>query len=1062
MKKRYRSGIGIAATLLLVGMAQFETQAQDASPIVPAATAPSDSVPAPAPVENVAPKATVVEPPKENKSEAIVIKGKLQDEVTKETLIGATINVKDSKNAVTADENGDFSITVKELPVTLVIGYIGYQGKEVEVYDPEIPVEVTLKPKLSISEVVVIGYGTQERKDIVSSVSKIDASETNRQPVASLDAQLQGKATGLQINNNSGVPGDAVFVRVRGTTSINSSNDPLYIVDGVFINNTSLQTISTGGRSTSPIADINPSDIESMVVLKDASATAIYGARGANGVVLITTKRGDYNAKAKITFNVSEGWAKGTRLWKLADGPTNAQAVNDNYIQTQLDNGASYEKALSGRPFRPVAEGGRGNPEEQITEDRLSRVLRTARLREYDLAVQGGTKTTKYYISGAYTNQESILKPAFFERASFKTNLDQKISDKVTVGVSNILSRSLRNQVGAGDGSQGNILSSASLVQGTYNPIYNPDGTPSLAGNRDNVDVLLQDTDIKAISTRYIGNVYADADLLPNLKFRTSWSLDYDHYDEKAYYSDRMLAGSGGGAATVSLSQNTTWINEQTLSYRKKIGTKHSAGILIGNSFQGNGLKNATAKGSNFPSNDYKQISSAAVVSSSETWTGSKLASVFARADYNYAGKYYIEASLRADGSSRFGASHKWGYFPSVGVSWRLKEEDFLKDVKWISELKLRASYGITGNQSGINDFAALGQWTGGASYANNTTSGYTPGTRPLQMANPDLKWEKTTQVNAGIDIGLFKDRLGLEFNVYSKYTRDALLNIPLPTSTGFPFYTANAGEVSNKGFEFGVNTVNIQKKNFTWKTNFSISRNINKVEKLAIPLTYYSRDWLRLEEGQSMYSFWLYKQLYVDPQTGNAVYEDVNGDGQITTADRQILGNAMPKFFGGVTNTFTFKGFDASVLFTYQWGSKIWNHNQFLSMYGGTRADRSLYQNDVDYWKKPGDQTDIPRFTSVGNNWALEQNSRLLEDASFLRLKSLTVGYTVPKRITEKIKLQGLRVYFAGSNLWLLTKYTGPDPESNVSNASQQIQGIDFGTPPQPRTLQIGLNVTL
>lgn len=988
------------------------------------------------------------------------VSGKVTDN-RGEALPGVNILVKSTNRGTTTDVNGAFTISVNDSE-TLLFSFIGFLQKEIKVSNASfLDVELQADQK-QLEELVVVGYGIQSRKNLVGSIVKINASETKGLPVASLDAQLQGKAAGVQINNNSGIPGDAVFVRVRGTTSINSGNDPLYIVDGVFINNESLQTIATGGRKTSPIADINPGDIESMEVLKDATATSIYGARGANGVIIITTKRGDYNTKSKVSFNASQGWAWAPKdkLWKLADGPTTAQAVNDNWIQTGIDR-PSLNQTVANRPFRPTSEGGRGLPEEQQTYDRLSRIMQVAPLQDYDISLQGGTSATKYYLAAAYTKQESVLRPAYFNRASFKINLDQRINDNITVGVSNGLSRSLRNAVGAGDGPQGNILSSATLVQATYQPIYNTDGTPSLAGNRDNVDVLLEDTDMKFISTRYIGNLYADIQLLPDLKFRTSWSLDHNNYDEKGYWSDRMLAGAAGGSATSSISQNTTWINEQTLTYRHKFAEKHTVGVLLGNSVQSNTLKNTTARGTGFPNNSYKQISSASILTNSESWTQSSLASFFSRVDYNFNGKYSLEASLRADGSSRFGTNNQWGYFPAIGAAWRLKEEEFLKSSVFVSELKLRGSLGITGNQNGIQDFAAQGLWTGGLGYVDNAGSGYKAGTAPQQLANPNLKWEKTRQFNIGADIGLFANRVNIELNYYDKYTTDALLQLPVAGITGFSTYTKNAGEVSNRGIEFSINTSNVRQKDFTWNTSFNISSNRNRVEVLPVPTTYYSRDWLRLEQGHSMYSFWLYRQLSVDPQTGNAIYEDVNKDGNITVADRQIIGTALPKFFGGLNNTITFGGFDASILFTFQYGNKIWNHNRFLSMNGGTRDSRSLYQDDANYWKEPGDITNVPRFTSAGNNWALEQNDRLLEDGSFIRLKSLNIGYTLPKYLSSKY-VQSIRVFASGTNLLLWTKYTGPDPESNVSNASQMIQGIDFGTPPQPTSVQVGLNITL
>lgn len=434
----------------------------------------------------------------------------------------------------------------------------------------------------------------------------------------------------------------------------------------------------------------------------------------------------------------------------------------------------------------------------------------------------------------------------------------------------------------------------------------------------------------------------------------------------------------------------------------------------------------------------------------------STLTSFFGKIGYGFDSRYLIDASLRADASSRFGSGNRWGYFPSVGAAWRVKNEGFLKDVKAVSDLKIRASYGITGNQNGIGNFAAQGLWTGGASYQESA------GIAPQQLSNPNLKWEKTTQVNVGVDVALFDNRLAFEFNVYNKYTTDGLLQVALPATGGFSSYWSNAAEISNKGFELGINTVNIRKNGFSWTTNFNIAQNINKIEKLENPLRYGSRDLILQKQGYPLYSFWVYKQLSVDPQTGNAIYEDVNGDGKRTTDDRQIFGSLWPKFFGGLTNNIAYKGFDFGAFFSFQYGNKIYNHNQFFGEGRGARdAARIIFKNNVNRWQKPGDITNVPRPDGVNVNNYLDGGSRWLEDGSFLRLKSLSIGYSVPSSLTKKFKVANLRVYFEGSNLWLLTKYTGLDPESSASS-SQNAQGIDLGTPPQPRAVQFGINLTL
>ncbi|WP_409013388.1 SusC/RagA family TonB-linked outer membrane protein [Dyadobacter sp. CY351] len=976
--------------------------------------------------------------------------GKVQGNVTDaggEGLPGVNIHLKGTNIGTTTDAKGGFNIDA-EADAVLVVSYIGYATQEVKPGNKG-KLSITLaSDQRQLNEVVVVGYGTQERKNVIGSITKVDPTDVKNIPAGSFDAQLQGKVPGVQITSNTGVPGEAVTVRVRGATSINGDNDPLYVIDGVFMNSNSMQTIGTGGKATSPIADINPNDIESLEVLRDAEATALYGSRGANGVILITTKRGKYNQKAKVSVNASYGLAKAEKLWDLTTGPEHAQLVNEWWVNTGKDT-PSLNRTEVNRPFRPASEGGRGLPEEQKTYDRLGEIFQTAPVQNYDLSVSGGTATTKYYIGGGYNSQESILKPINFNRASFKVNLDQKISDKVQIGVSNSFARTFRNQARAGDGPAGGLLQAA-LHTPTYLSPTNENGELVGRAGFDNVSLLLQHYDVKSVSLRYIGNLYAEADILPNLKFRTSWGLDYNNYDENEYWNTFLISGSPNGLATANNGQATTWINEQTLTYRQKIGTKHSFGILIGNTIQSDLNTGTTSTGRGFASNSFKLISSAATTTGSNSWSKKNLASFFSRVDYNYGGKYLIDFSIRADGSSSFGADRRWGYFPSVGGAWRVKQENFLKNVAVLSDLKIRASYGVTGNQNGLGSFAALGLWGSGSPYQGN------PGIAPQQLANPDLQWERTSQFNAGADIAFFGDRLGIEVNVYSKYTSNGLLSLTLPATTGFANYRSNTAEISNKGFELAIRSVNFQNNTFSWTTSFNVARNINKIEKLENPLEYGSRSLILLQQGQPLYSFWVYKQLYVDPQTGNTVYEDVNKDGKITVADRQINGSIWPKFFGGLTNSITYKGFDINAFLAFQYGNKVYNHNKFFGEGGGARdAARIIFASNNDRWQKPGDITDVPRPDGVNVNNYRDGGSRWLEDGSFIRLRSLAIGYTIPVR-----GISSLRLYVTGSNLFTITKYTGLDPESSSSSAQNE-QGIDLGTPPQPRSVLVGVNLT-
>lgn len=990
--------------------------------------------------------------------------GVVVDATTKESLAGASLQLQGVTHSTKTNSQGRFQfVTGQRFPYTIIVSYVGYKTRELVADGSPITIELE-QDATGLDEVVIVGYGTQRKRDLIGSIAKITAEDIVNIPVAGFDAQLQGTAAGLQANSQSGVPGDAVVVRVRGAASINASADPLYIIDGVFVNNESLSSVDLGGKATSPISDINPSDIESIEVLKDASATAIYGSRGANGVIIITTKRGNYDQRPSVTFNTLQGvaWADKNRLWKQTTGPEHAELVNEAWVNSGLDN-PSLNQTYQNRPFRPVNElingtPGRGTPEEQETYDRIDDIFKNAHLQNYDLAVQGGGNVTRYYLGTNYTSQGAVLRPAHFRRGSFKVNLDQKVKENFTVGTSNTLTYSHRNQVRAGTG-PGTGIFQAALHTPTYQPKNNPDGSPFRQAF-ENTDLLLSDVSVQTASLRYIGNVYGQVDFAKYFTLRTSWSADYNNYDESEYNTERTLRGAAGGLGISAITQNSSWINEQTLTYRRTFSDSHNFGALFGNTLQSNILKFTRAQGTGFPNSNYTQISSASVVTADQSWTKVNLASFFARVDYNYQNKYYIEGSLRTDGSSKFGSNNRWGYFPSIGASWRLKEEAFLQDASAISDLKIRASFGILGNQNGINNFAASGLWSGGANYPNAPGGGDQSGTRPSQLANPDLKWEKTRQFDIGVDLAFLNNRLTITADYYNKYTTDLLLPLPIEAISGFSSYYANSGEISNKGVEFSVLSTNINTSKLRWTTQFNFTRNWNKVEQLDFPLVYGSRDMARNEAGYPMYSFWLYKQLYVDPTTGDAVFEDVNEDGNITVADRQILGDANPKFFGGLTNSLSFGAFDLNMLFTYQYGNKVVSFDRILMEGGGTKdGSRSILAYNLNRWQQEGDITDVPRATSVGNNYGIEQSSRFLEDGSFIRLKTLTLGYTLPKSAAAKLGLNGLRVYAVGSNLWLLTNYLGPDPES-VHTAEQNARGIDVGTAPQPISFQFGVNL--
>lgn len=989
-------------------------------------------------------------------AQQITITGTVSETGKPGGLPGVTIAIKGSNRGTTTDADGRFSLILPESSPTgvssiLIISAIGYVTQELKANST--PLAIQLQPDVrQLSEIVVTGYTEQNRKTLTSAISSVRGDDVKDIPVPSPDQLLQGRAPGVQVQANSGVPGGGIFIRVRGTNSVNASNDPLYVVDGVFINNTNLIATGLGNQVPSnPIADLNPADIESIEVLKDANATAIYGSRGANGVVLITTKRGKAGSPTRITFDTYQGWSKAPKVFKLVTGPELALLENERFINDG-GNPASV-------PYRSVASGGAGLPEEQPTYDRISDVFRTARTINYELSAAGGAGKTQFYLGGGYFKQESIAKPSQFERYSFRINLDNSVTDKLKIGTSTTLARTQRN-VSSNDNNPVGVINSALFPRSNL-PVFNADGSYAKYGSFDNHLALINNLNNNAVGTRIISNVFGNYAILPSLTLRSSWSIDFNDVYENNYNNTLILAGQPRGTATSYLSRDITLLNEQTLTYNQTFANVHSVQVLIGNTIQQNTFQRTTLSGQQFPSNDLQTISSAATQTGSSSRSQAGLLSFFGKANYSFQDKYSIDASLRADASSRFGVSKRWGYFPSVGLGWRLSEESFIRNLNVFDELKVRASIGLTGNQAGISDFASLGLWQGGANYLD------LPGTAPLQLGNPDLSWETTRQWNIGLDIALLKRRLYAELNYYDKYTYGLLLNVPVPRKLGYSSVVQNYGAVSNRGVELQLTANWLNRKDIRWTSSFNISRNVNRIEKLAAPITTGSRDIFRLEEGAPLYSFWIYHQTQVNPETGNAEYEDVNKDGTISVADRRLVGNAWPNFFGGLTNSFSYKGFDVNFNLYFEQGAKIMNMNRFFLVHGGTQRNIGYLPEQLDRWQKRGDQTSIPRLTTdaTSNNYGgVVQNlsDRYLEDGSFVRLRTLSVGYSLPKDLISRVRLNSLRVYVQATNLFTISPYSGLDPEVNSQSNVANTKNFDWASVPQPRTFQAGLTVGL
>jgi TonB-linked SusC/RagA family outer membrane protein len=968
-----------------------------------------------------------------------LVKGLVIDERTSEPVTGATVFQKSTTNGVVTDSNGAFQLSVQgAFPVALVIRIIGYRSQEVDVYDASEAIRILLvEDAYLMDEVVVTGYVQQKRGVITASVFDVKSDEITDIHTASFDQKLEGKIPGVVVSSNSGTPGTSVALRIRGTTSINAGNSPLYVVDGVFVNSGAIQQISNGGQVVNSLADLNPNDIEKIEVLKDANATSIYGSRGANGVILITTKRGAYNSKTSISFGARLGFSKVRKLWNMTDGPEYATLTNEVYLNDGGDP--------ANLPYP--------NPENEPSyiDQKLRDIFRTGLQQNYFVNFSGGDAKTTFYLGLDYNEQVGTNKPDDLKRYSLRINLDHKVSGKLKIGTSTSLSRVDRKIALTGNNTAAPIPSAIHPPANV--PSRYEDGSYVVWGIHDSYLAMINDLDNRSSSNRLIGSLYGEYTIIDNLVFRTNWNIDYNTVDEDIYYpSVTANAVAVNGRASSARSKRQTLINEQTLRYNTTLNNAHSLSFLIGNTIQKNNSSSRTLAATGFPSDDFREIISSALQTGSGTSSENGLISFFGRAAYDYHNKYIADLNVRIDGSSKFGANNKWGTFPSAGVAWNLAEEGWFK-AKWVNGLKLRASYGITGNQNGIGNYTSYGLWSGGANYNDQS------GLRSSQLANPELKWETTSQFNIGIDSRFFGNRLEVEINYYDKYTRDLLVSSPIPAISGFSSITKNDGEISNRGIEFALNSTNVENKNFTWTTSFNIAHNKNKIEKLENTIDEYS--WIRMEQGQSMFSFYTYKQLYVDPQTGDAVIDDYNHDEQINADDRQYVGNALPAVNGGLDNTFRYKNFDLNVFLTYSLGNDVLYMFQYMLQHGGTRPAWGYTKEQLKRWQKPGDITDVPRMTTSGLNYAL-RTDRFLEDGSFLKLRSVTLGYNVPKKLLSRFNITDLRLFATSTNLFILTNYSGTDPEINVAGNSENTLGIDFATAPTPRSFLFGVNLTL
>jgi len=1011
------------------------------------------------------------------------IQGSIRDAQKGDLVHGVSIkDINNTKNIAHSTKQGTFSLDVAKLPVTLLISSVGYQPLTITVKDKNQPLLIDLQGENSfLDEVVITGYTTQQRKAVSGSITTVNFSEnTSNQADQDPIKLLQGRAAGVQITSTSGTPGGGVSFVIRGNNSISGSVAPLYVVDGVFIN-TNLPVTGGGGNLLSnPLADINPADIESVTLLKDANATAIYGSQGANGVVLIRTKRGQRNTASRIGFSTKQGWADAAKKFKATSGPETGQLLFESWNNTALENKESLETYLLREkptnwdlvfPFKNAAgnpDFSRNNIANLPTYDRINDIFQTAYSSSYQLSLSGGTQNSNHYIALSYDGQESIVKPNQFQRFSGRVNYDNNVTDKLKIGTSYNVARVGRSKVRNNDNDPGGIINSA-IFPRSFLPVYDNQGNYLNHATFNNHLRLIEHLDNDYTTWRNTVNIFGEYSILPKLKYRTSGSFDYTSNGSRSF-SDFSL--TNGASASVSNRTIQVYTAEQLLTYVNTWDGKHDVNVLLGNTVNVQQSQSVSASGSNYIFDVLKEVSNGGTTSGGSSRNENRLVSFFGNVGYGYDSRYNLEFSFRADGSSRFGKNVRWGYFPAAGFVWNVGNEQFLKNNATVNGLKFRATYGISGNQNGIGDYDALAIWsTSAQSYLDQ------PALAPGRLANPDLTWESTRQTNLGVDVGLWDSRLNVTLDWYHKYTTKGLQSVFVPSRSGYTSAIRNYSEISNRGLELTIESTNISKDNFTWQTSFNISGNRNKIERIPQEQTMgaTNRGTSILRQGHPINSFFLYKQLYVDPQTGNAVYEDVDGNGIISYADRQILGSAQPNFVGGLTNTFRYKSWDLSTFLYFTQGNKILNMHDFFLVHGGTQNGIGFDPRQLNRWQKPGDITDIPKMTkytlnpsqnnSPANNYTgqvANLSSRYLEDGSFLRLRNVAVGYTLPKQFAQKLKVQKLKATFSATNLFTWTKYGGLDPEVSAQSTDQNTAGYDWATVPQPRTYELIINISL
>jgi TonB-linked SusC/RagA family outer membrane protein len=981
------------------------------------------------------------------------VRGTVTDSVSRRGVPGVQVVLSGTTRGALTNDVGQYTLRgVRAGEVVVRAQRIGFAPAERRVAvaaDSTSVADLVLRPVATrLSEVVTVGYGTSSRRDLTSSASSVSAEEIANTPVAGVDAALQGKMPGVQVVQNAGNPGNGISIRVRGPASLNAGNQPLYVVDGVPILQDNFTQLGLGGQDITAVSGINPDEIASIDVLKDAAAAAIYGSRGSNGVVLITTKRGRAG-KTKLTFNAYTGTQDANKRIGLLDAKQYVELMNESAKNDDYDP-ADYD-------FVPGTDDAR-------SYDWQGAVFRSAPVRDVQLGASGGSDRVQYFLSGSLFDQKGIVIGSGYQRQSGRLNLDFSATDRLTVRSSVALTRENNDRI-EGDGSLDGVLTNAIGMQ-PMRPILG--SSSGFAGEAEDLRysnpvalAALNSTTLKTL--RAIGNVEARYQFGDRVSLTGRAGMDVLGVDESQWQSplvDGTYAASNSGVGKTGHTTADKYVLESFFTVDALSSAMHRLSVVGGASTEWNRSELNFLRGERFPNGYTAFVRNAGVIASYDGHpTENTLASYFSRANYSLLDRYLLSASLRVDGSSRFGGDNRYGVYPAISAGWVLTDEGFAERLKDFATLKLRGSYGMTGNQ-GIGDFASRALAAGDAAYSG------TPGSAPATLGNPHLRWETTREFDGGVDYSMFGGRLGVIADYYVRRTSDLLVRRPIASASGYSDIWSNVGNIENRGVDLGLQTVNVRaadSRGFGWTTDVNVTWNRNRVTSLFNGQEFTDgingRQTSIVRVGEPLGAFYMYKFDGVDPQTGDAIMRDLDGDGEITTADRMVVGSPHPKYYGGLTNSLTLRNFDLRTFLQFSKGNDVFNMMRIFTDDGGCSYDNKSTAI-LGRWQKPGDRTDVPRMSYDCVSGANLISSRFVEDGSYLRLGEVTLGYRLPARWAAAARMDEARLYVSGRNLHTWTKYSGYNPDVNSAGSDANVvQGTDYYAYPLARTFSVGIS---